>query len=210
VVTIFALILYFYLNSIKQEKRMQLNKIFKGLVIAIPVVTMMACSSTDDTAEKAASEEARIAQEQAQADRKAQEASGSMVETGTVTPVMTPAEEMKQELIALENNQLVYFDFDRASISSDFYKILDQHAAFLVKNGGQSIVVEGHCDSRGTPEYNIALGESRAKSVQTYLLNAGVRGSQVSVVSYGEEKPVNNNISEAAFAENRRGVLVYQ
>jgi peptidoglycan-associated lipoprotein len=73
VVTIFALILYFYLNSIKQEKRMQLNKIFKGLVIAIPVVTMMACSSTDDTAEKAASEEARIAQEQAQADRKAQE-----------------------------------------------------------------------------------------------------------------------------------------
>jgi peptidoglycan-associated lipoprotein len=117
---------------------------------------------------------------------------------------------MKQELIALENNQLVYFDFDRASISSDFYKILDQHAAFLVKNGGQSIVVEGHCDSRGTPEYNIALGESRAKSVQTYLLNAGVRGSQVSVVSYGEEKPVNNNISEAAFAENRRGVLVYQ
>ena len=189
---------------------MQLNKIFKGLVIALPVITMMACSSTDDAAAKAASEESRIAQEQAEADRKSQEARDSMVETGTVEPLMTPAEEMKQELMALENNQLVYFDFDRANISSEFYNVLDQHATFLTKNSGQSIVIEGHCDSRGTPEYNITLGESRAKSVQTYLLNAGVSASQMSVVSYGEEKPVNNNTSAAAFAENRRGVLVYQ
>ncbi|MFT5839622.1 MAG: peptidoglycan-associated lipoprotein [Flavobacteriales bacterium] len=187
---------------------MQLNKILKGLVIALPVVTMMACTSTDDSAVKVANE-AKIAQEQAEADRKAQEARAAMVETGTVKAMMTPAEEMKQELMALENNQLVYFDFDRASISSEFYSVLDQHAAFLVKNNNQSVVVEGHCDSRGTPEYNIALGESRAKSVQTYLMNAGVSASQISVVSYGEEKPVNDNTSEAAFAENRRGVLVY-
>jgi peptidoglycan-associated lipoprotein len=187
---------------------MQLNKIFKGLVIALPVVTMMACTSTDDSSAKAATE-AKIAQEQAEADLKAQEARDAMVETGTVKPVMTPAEEMKQELMALENNQLVYFDFDRANISSEFYSILDQHAAFLVKNSSQSVVIEGHCDSRGTPEYNIALGESRAKSVQTYLMNAGVSASQMSVVSYGEEKPVNDFTSEAAFAENRRGVLVY-
>ena len=80
----------------------------------------------------------------------------------------------------------------------------------MVKNINQSIVIEGHCDSRGTPEYNIALGESRAKSVQTYLLNAGVSASQMYVVSYGEEKPVNNDMSESAFSENRRGVLVYQ
>lgn len=188
---------------------MQLNKILKGLVIALPVVTMMACTSTDESAANAASEEARIAQEQAEADRKAQEARDSMVEAGKVAPMMTPEEEMKQELMALENNQLVYFDFDRANISSKYYSILDKHAAFLIKNSNQSVVIEGHCDSRGTPEYNIALGESRAKSVQTYLLNAGVSPSQISVVSYGEEKPVNNYSSEAAFAENRRGVLVY-
>jgi peptidoglycan-associated lipoprotein len=187
---------------------MQLNKIFKGLVIALPVVTMMACTSTDETAVKAAAEE-QVAQEQAEADRKAQEARDAMVETGTVKPVMTPAEEVQQELMALENNQVVYFDFDRASVSSTFYSVLDQHAAFLIKNTGKSVVIEGHCDSRGTPEYNIALGESRAKSVQTYLMNAGVSASQVSVVSYGEEKPVNDSSSEAAFAENRRGVLVY-
>lgn len=187
---------------------MQLNKIFKGLIIALPVVTMMACSSGPSEAEQEA-ERNRIAQEQAEADRKAQEALDAQVETGNVAPVVTPEEEMKKELMALED-QLVYFDFDRASISSEFYDVLDQHAAFLVKNSGQSVVIEGHCDSRGTPEYNIALGESRAKSVQTYLLNAGVSASQISVVSYGEEKPISNGSSEAAFAQNRRGVLVYQ
>ena len=72
------------------------------------------------------------------------------------------------------------------------------------------MVIEGHTDSRGTPEYNIALGERRAKSVQTYLLNAGVSSNQISVVSYGEEKPEVMGSSEYAFAQNRRGVIVYQ
>lgn len=188
---------------------MQLNKIFKGLVIALPVVTMMACSSGPTEAEQEA-ERNRIAQEQAEADSQAREAREAQVQAGSVKPIMSAEEEMKKELKALQANQLVYFDFDRASINSSYYNVLDQHAAFLVKNSNQSIVIEGHCDSRGTPEYNIALGESRAKSVQTYLLNAGVNPSQISVVSYGEEKPVNNNMTEAAFAENRRGVLVYQ
>ena len=115
---------------------MQLNKMFKGLVIALPVITMMACTSTGDSAAKAAAEETRVAQEQAEADRKAQEARNAMVETGTVEPVMTPAEEMKQELMALENNQLVYFDFDRAGVSSEFYNILDQHASFFGEKHG--------------------------------------------------------------------------
>ncbi|WP_158967116.1 peptidoglycan-associated lipoprotein Pal [Paraglaciecola sp. L3A3] len=188
---------------------MQFNKIFKGLVIALPVVTMVACSSGPSEVELEA-ERNKIAQEQAEADRKAQEARDAQVQSGAVGRVLTPVEEMKKELQALENNQVVYFDFDRASISSKFYNVLDLHAAFLVKHSNKSVVIEGHCDSRGTPEYNIALGESRAKSVQTYLLNAGVSASQISVVSYGEEKPINTYNTEAAFAENRRGVLVYQ
>ncbi|MGJ8682386.1 peptidoglycan-associated lipoprotein Pal [Paraglaciecola sp.] len=186
---------------------MQLNKIFKGLLIALPVVTMVACSSGPSEAEQEAT---RNAAAQAEADRKAQEARDAQVQTGSVSKTLTPVEEMKQQLEALQNNQVVYFDFDRASISSKYYNVLDQHAAFLVKHSDQSVVVEGHCDSRGTPEYNIALGESRAKSVRTYLLNAGVSASQISVVSYGEEKPINSYNTEAAFAENRRGVLVYQ
>ncbi|MDU0356064.1 peptidoglycan-associated lipoprotein Pal [Paraglaciecola aquimarina] len=188
---------------------MQLNKIFKGLVIALPVVTMVACSSGPSEAELEA-ERNRVAQEQAEADRKAQEAKDAQIQAGSVNRMLTPVEEMRKELAALENNQVVYFDFDRASISSKFYSVLDQHAAFLTKHSDKSVVIEGHCDSRGTPEYNIALGESRAKSIQTYLLNAGVSASQISVVSYGEEKPINSYNTEAAFAENRRGVLVYQ
>ena len=79
-----------------------------------------------------------------------------------------------------------------------------------MSNPSQSVVIEGHCDSRGTPEYNIALGERRAKAVETYLKNAGVSGSQISVVSYGEEKPVAMGTTEYAFAQNRRGIVVYQ
>ncbi len=79
-----------------------------------------------------------------------------------------------------------------------------------MKNPGKKVVIEGHYDQRGTPEYNIALGERRAQSVQTYLLNAGVSSSQVTVVSYGEEKPAVMGSSEYAFAQNRRGVIVYQ
>jgi peptidoglycan-associated lipoprotein len=188
---------------------MQLNKIFKGLVIALPIVTMVACSSGPSEADQD-SERNRIAQEQSEADRKAQEALDTQVQSGAAGAVLSTAEEMKQELMALQNNQVVYFDFDRASITSQYHTVLEQHASFLVKNSDQSIVIEGHCDSRGTPEYNIALGESRAKSVQTYLLNAGVSASQMSVVSYGEEKLANDGSSETAFAENRRGVLVYQ
>lgn len=188
---------------------MQCNKIFKGLVIALPIVTMMACSSGPADTEKEA-ERNRIAQEQAEADRLAQEARDAQVQSGSVKPMMTPEEMMHNELKALQNEQTVYFDFDRSSINSQYYGVLDQHAAFLVKNSRQSIVIEGHCDQRGTPEYNIALGERRAKAVETYLQNAGVSASQISVVSYGEEKLVNNGTTEAAFAENRRGILVYQ
>ena len=188
---------------------MQLNKIFKGLVIALPIVTMVACSSGPSEAEQEA-ERNRIAAEQAEADRMAEEARNAQVQTGTMTPVLTAAEKVKQQLDALKNEQTVYFDFDRSTISSEFYSVLDKHAAFLVSNPDKSVVIEGHCDSRGTPEYNIALGELRAKSVQTYLQNAGVSSSQISVVSYGEEKPVVSGSTEAAFAKNRRGVLVYQ
>ncbi|WP_339768714.1 peptidoglycan-associated lipoprotein Pal [uncultured Paraglaciecola sp.] len=185
---------------------MQLNKIFKGITLALPIVTMVACSS-GPSEEELAAESNRVAAAQSEADRLAEE---EKVQAGNLMPMLSPEEVMQKEKSALMEDQVVYFDFDRSSVSSKYYSLLDQHAAFLVKNPQQSIVVEGHCDSRGTPEYNIALGERRAKSVETYLMNAGVSASQLSVVSYGEEKPINTSGTEAAFNENRRGVLVYQ
>ncbi|MDN4503675.1 peptidoglycan-associated lipoprotein Pal [Alteromonadaceae bacterium BrNp21-10] len=180
---------------------MQLNKVLKGLMIALPVMTMMACSSSSKVDEQA---ESNVSAAPA-----VEETTKSDVQMGTAAPVLSAAEQIREDIAALQNDQVVYFDFDRANIRSEFYSVLDKHAAFLVKNASQSVVVEGHSDERGTPEYNIALGESRAKAVATYLQNAGVSASQISVVSYGEEKPANPAHNEAAFAENRRGILVY-
>lgn len=184
---------------------MQVNKLLKGLMIAVPAMTLMACSSSSSVDEQAntnASTEASSTNTGAN--------TGSGVQTGVAQPVLSAEETRKKEMETLISEQVVYFDFDRSSIRSEDYDRLDKHAAFLVKNPSVSVVIEGHTDERGTPDYNIALGERRAKSVQTYLQNAGVSGAQISVVSYGEEKPAEAGHSQAAFAKNRRGVLVYQ
>ena len=185
---------------------MQLNKIIKGLFIALPVVTLMACSSSPSSSDANASRNA--ANESATSANDS--TTGSGVELGTVEKQKTPEEIRQEQKEALMQNQVVYFDFDRSSVNSEFYSLLNEHAEFLRNNPSQSVTIEGHCDKRGTPEYNIALGERRAKSVETFLQNAGVSGSQISVVSYGEEKPVVSGDTESAFKQNRRAVLVYR
>jgi peptidoglycan-associated lipoprotein len=188
---------------------MQMNKVMKSFIIALPVVTMMACSS-GPSEEELAAERNRIAQQQAAEEQAQQEAQEAKVKAEAAQRVKMQEEQTKRDLAALQNEQTVYFDFDRSNIKSEFYPVLQKHAEFLMKYPGKKVVIEGHCDQRGTPEYNIALGERRAQSVQTYLLNAGVSSSQVTVVSYGEEKPAVMGSSEYAFAQNRRGVIVYQ
>jgi peptidoglycan-associated lipoprotein len=184
----------------------------KTLMIVVPLLTLSACKSgpSDEEIAAEANRAAEVAAQQvadAAATAKAEE---MRVEAAAAAEMQKAKEMMQAEKAKLESQQVVYFDFDSASVKADFLPVLDMHAAYLVKNAGQSIVIEGHCDNRGTPEYNIALGERRAKSVETYLMNAGVSSSQVSVVSYGEEKPEVQGASEYAFAQNRRGVLVYQ
>jgi peptidoglycan-associated lipoprotein len=188
---------------------MQMNKIMKSFIIALPVVTMMACSS-GPSEEELAAERNRLAQEQAQAEVEAAEAEAQRVKAEAVQRMKRQKEMVQQEMEALKNEQTVYFDFDRASIKPEFQRLLDKHAAFLVSNPDQNVVIEGHTDSRGTPEYNIALGERRAQAVETYMMNAGVSSSQISVVSYGEEKPAVMGSTEYAMAQNRRGVVVYR
>ncbi len=87
--------------------------------------------------------------------------------------------------------------------------VLQANAKYLRSNPDARVVVEGHTDERGTPEYNIALGERRARSVARYLQNLGVDVNQISVVSYGEEKPVDPGHDESAWSKNRRAVLNY-
>ena len=102
------------------------------------------------------------------------------------------------------------FDFDKSDIGSGDMRVLQQHAAVLVRNRDASLRIEGHCDERGTREYNLALGERRAQAVATFLISAGVRSSQITTVSFGEEVPIDPGSTEDAWAKNRRVELKYE
>ena len=122
---------------------------------------------------------------------------------------LTAEEKLIEQYSSAILETTIQFEFDKSTILPEFALILDAHAKFLIDNAAKSVTVEGHADEKGTPEYNIALGERRAIAVSNYLQNMGVAESQIKVVSYGEEKPANFAHNEAAWAENRRAVLVY-
>jgi peptidoglycan-associated lipoprotein len=103
-----------------------------------------------------------------------------------------------------------YFDLDRAVIGPDDLAALEMHATVLRNNRDRSVVIEGHCDERGTREYNLALGERRADAIRSYLTSAGVSPRQIETVSYGEERPEDPGHSEASWARNRRAVMIYR
>jgi peptidoglycan-associated lipoprotein len=101
-------------------------------------------------------------------------------------------------------NEDIYFAFDSSSLSDQAREILDKTADYLRTNPELSMTVEGHCDERGTEAYNLALGERRAESVKTFLVDMGIDTSRLKTVSYGEERPVATGHGEAAWARNRR------
>ncbi len=102
----------------------------------------------------------------------------------------------------------VFFDFDKFSIRDDQKAPLSEDVAWLKQNARTKVTVEGHCDERGSSEYNLALGERRAKAVKDYLVAAGVPGDRISIVSYGEERPFVLGHDESAWKWNRRGHFV--
>lgn len=106
--------------------------------------------------------------------------------------------------------RVVYFGFDSSDLSPGDYQTLDAHAQFLMANANSRVALTGHTDERGTREYNMALGERRAKGVQSYLLSKGVQGNQLEAVSYGKEMPINSASNEAAWQENRRVEINYE
>lgn len=111
------------------------------------------------------------------------------------------AEQAKNQFI----NEHIYFDFDSAALSAMAQATLKNKAAWLKENAGAMVTIEGHCDERGTNEYNLALGESRAQSARAYLVDLGISASRLSTISYGEERPLDNRSTEEAWAKNRRG-----
>jgi peptidoglycan-associated lipoprotein len=100
--------------------------------------------------------------------------------------------------------QDVNFDYDKYDLKGDSKRILVQIAEWLMSNPEIKITIEGHCDERGSNEYNLALGERRAKSCESYLIALGIDSSRLSSISYGEERPLDPGHDEIAWAKNRR------
>ena len=112
---------------------------------------------------------------------------------------------MRKQAVTFDD---VHFDFDRSMLRPEAIRILDDAVMKLQANPTLNITIEGHCDSLGTVEYNLSLGERRANAVRDYLLNRGIAAGRMRTVSYGEERPIADNNTEAGRAMNRRAHLV--
>jgi peptidoglycan-associated lipoprotein len=109
----------------------------------------------------------------------------------------------------LLSQRSIYYDFDRYDIRDDFVPVIEAHAKYLTDNRAKKIAVQGNCDSRGSREYNVALGQRRADNVKRALLLLGVNERQIQTTSFGAEKPMALGQTESAWAKNRRSDIVY-
>jgi peptidoglycan-associated lipoprotein len=157
----------------------------RSLTLLAAVLLVAACSETPPTATNT-------------------EGAGGAKATSTQTTV-TPGSE--QDLVQNVGDR-VFFDFDKSDIKPEGRAVLQRQADWLKKYPNVTVTVEGHCDDRGTREYNLALGERRATAVKKMLVALGVPANRVSTISYGKERPAVVGDNEQAWAQNRRGVTV--
>jgi len=143
----------------------------------------------------------RIAKEKEARAREREETTKKELEKSLVTK-----QEPGIEGVVFESSLLkdIYFDFDKYDVRPEDALILKENAALLKKYPNVKIQIEGHCDERGTNEYNLALGERRANSTKNYLASLGISPERISIISYGEEKPLDPGHDEEAWAKNRR------
>ena len=130
-------------------------------------------------------------------------AGGGTTDTGITQPAVTPGsvEDFQQNV-----GDRVFFALDRYDLSAEAQSQLQKQAAWLAQYPAVTVTIEGHCDERGTREYNLALGERRANAVANYLTALGVDAGRISVISYGKERPECTASDESCWAQNRRGV----
>lgn len=143
--------------------------------------------SAEDEAARREAEEARLREQRAQEARERQAAL---------------SEEARRAAFEDED---IHFDFDKYVLTPQAMMILDDKAAYLREHSGVRVLVEGHCDDRGSNEYNLALGDRRANSAKNYLVRSGVAASRITTISYGEEQPLCMQQNESCWSRNRRG-----
>lgn len=173
----------------------------KLCVAAMPVVLLAACATTGQE-ELAPAPEATAPQ-------------STMQPRPSAEAVPVPAQQGFQgnpldDPDSLLSKRVIYFDFDQAEIQPEYRRIIQAHAEYLIANGNARVVLEGHTDERGSREYNMGLGERRANAVRSLFTLQGVSGSQVSTVSFGEERPVAMGQNEDSWRLNRRVEILYR
>lgn len=126
-------------------------------------------------------------------------------ETAPPPQETTPPPPQEQPKLSLED---AFFDFDDSSLRQDAKSALENDAKVLEQNSNMNVVIEGHCDERGSVEYNLALGEKRARAAKDYLVSYGIPANRLTTISYGKERPFDPGHTEDAWAKNRRAHFV--
>jgi peptidoglycan-associated lipoprotein len=139
-----------------------------------------------------------------------QQATARVTVTQPPPPPPPPAPGPTEEELFSQSVKDIYFDYDKSDIRADQQSSLQADIEFLKQHPNVHFTIEGHCDERGSTEYNLALGDSRAGAVQTALTGAGVSAGNIKTISYGKEKPFCSESNEACWQQNRRGHFVYQ
>ncbi len=174
------------------------KRVFINLVLALLVTGLfltVSCAQKQVASESESTKQA----DQKKADKDKGTAAGDATSVNPLKPVATGNPDV--DFINLD----IYFDFDSAELTADAQAVLQSKAGYLQKNSNINVIIEGHCDERGTTEYNLALGERRAKSAKSFLVDLGISNSRLSFISYGEEKPADPGHNEYAWERNRRG-----
>ena len=139
-----------------------------------------------------------------------QEATARLTVTQAPPPPPPPTPSMTDEELFSQNVKDIYFDYDKSDIRGDQQSSVQADVQFLRQHPNINITVEGHCDERGSTDYNLALGDQRAGAVKSALASGGLSASRIKTISYGKEKPFCTESNEACWQQNRRGHLVYQ
>jgi peptidoglycan-associated lipoprotein len=183
-----------------------------AVLLAVSVtVSISACAkkkiSSEPPSAATSEEEARRRAEEEAQQRERQKALKEE-ELGEENLSEKMAAERTESAKTIFENEDIQFEFDSIRLTPVAQEILTKKAAWLRANPKAKITIEGHCDSRGTNEYNLALGEGRAKSAKAFLVDLGIDPSRINTISYGEERPIDRTQSEEAWAKNRRAHFV--
>ena len=186
----------------------------KKIVQSEPVAEEAAAEAVVDEAALAAQEKAaqeKAAQEEAARQREMQ-AEEELRQTQLAEQAAKEAEMERAKMASMQMfmNEDIYYDFDSSAIGDMAKEVLSRKAEWLRMATDASVIIEGHCDERGTSAYNIALGDRRAESAKAFLLDLGINADQLSTISYGEERPVDMGKNEESWAKNRRAHFVVE